>query len=442
MDQLQCSLPLINYLLSQMLLRAAFFIAAFVLAWWLGSNHRIPSHNKSENAMMQVRSNLHLLSAKIDSLVESEILHGIIPGAVVLVSQEGQTILHQSYGHAQIYNYGRQSLPRPKPMTIHHRFDLASLTKVCATTYGIMLLIDREKLQLDVPVHQYLTEFRGPSRDSITIRHLLMHTSGLPEWKPIYYHANTAVKARQFISQLPLRYPVGKSRHYSDLGFMVLGYIIEEVSGVQLNEFLHDNFYKILDLKYTAFKPSADGTAFAATSHGNPFERKMVADDTFGFSCDEDPSAFQDWRKYTLIGEVNDGNAYHTHQGIAGHAGLFSTAADLKILVEVMLHNGMHQGKQIISKKIIDEFLTKDIFGHGLGWAMSDPALPVDHLPEYSFGHTGFTGTFILALPKYKSCLIVLTNRQNLGVNPDGRYPSVNNLRRSISNVALRYLQN
>jgi CubicO group peptidase (beta-lactamase class C family) len=215
---------------------------------------------------------------------------------------------------------------------------------------------------------------------------------------------------------------------------MLLGYLVEEVSGRPLDAFLAESLYEPLGLASTAFLPHSRGLdGFAATSHGNPFERRMVADDGFGYLCDEDPEAFQDWRAYVLVGEVNDGNAYHANGGVAGHAGLFSTASDLQVLVGLLLNKGVHDGRRYFTEAVIDTFLTADRFGNGLGWAMSPEVLGTDALPPGSFGHTGFTGTFVVAVPARGLSIILLTNRQNLGVDASGYYNSVTPLRRGVT---------
>ena len=312
--------------------------------------------------------------------------HARTPGfLVLLIAQQGHTHHEKAYGAAQLFDYGGKRMNAPPPMTTAHRFDLASLTKVFATTFGLMLLVDQGTVDLDAPVFTYLPAFRGPAKDSVTVRHLLTHSAGLYPWKPLYYHARTPQETYAYISQLPLGYLVGKERHYSDLGFMLLGYLIEAVSGQSLDAFLSNTVYDPLGLKKTTFNPPPSGPPFAATSHGNPFEKRMVADDSFGYLCDEEPDAFQGWRTYVVAGEVNDGNAFHAHGGLAGHAGLFSTAADLQVMLDLLLNKGVYAGRRLLSEDVIETFLTKNRFGHGLGWAMSTDVIPVDDLPAGSF---------------------------------------------------------
>jgi len=393
--------------------------------------------------------------AAADRIVWAAVEEELVPGAVLLVGLNGQTIHEKAFGYAQSYEYGPEPMAEPTEMTTATVFDLASLTKVFATTFGMMLLVDQGRVDLDAPVSTYLSAFSGVNKDSVTVRHLLTHSAGLYPWKPLYYHSDNRQDTYAYISGLELAYPVGKERHYSDLGFMLLGYLIDEVTGQPLEQFLAAELYEPLGLHTTGYLPHAPTptssdqaslgqaravTGFAATSHGNPFERKMVADDDFGYVCEEDAETFQGWRRRVLIGEVNDGNSYHANGGVAGHAGLFSTAADLQVLLDLLLNQGIYGGERYLSEEVISQFLTQNEFDNGLGWAMSSSVLPVDDLPAGAFGHTGFTGTFALAVPESRLTVILLTNRQNVGVDSTGRYNSVTPLRRRISRLLIDVL--
>lgn len=387
------------------------------------------------------QTNQHSSVPGIDSLLQSEVNAEHVAGAVIQVMQDGKTLHRKAYGYADLYNYHLAKLDTPVVMTTEKMFDLASLTKIFSTTFGIMMLVDRGEISLDAPVKTYLHEFSGGGKDSITIRHLLTHTSGLYQWKPLYYHASTSQEARKYIASLPLEYKVGEARHYSDLGFMLLGYIIEQVSGQRLDEFMAENLYQPLGLKHTAFTPKKHGfDNFAATSHGNPFEYHMVADDNFGYRCTEDVDSWNGWRHYTLIGEVNDGNSYYANQGIAGHAGLFSTVDDLQQMLNLLLARGKFDSKELISQEVISEFLTKDKYGNGLGWAMDPDVISAEGAPPGTFGHTGFTGTNVVVMPTYNLSVILLTNRQNVGPQPNGYYYNLNPTRQKIVDLVLASL--
>ena len=296
--------------------------------------------------------------ARADSLLEAAVAREEIPGAVLVVTQDGRIVHERAFGHAQLYDYGMRRLASPRPMHTSTLFDLASVTKVMATTYALMLLADRGAVDVDAPVYRYLPEFRGAHLDSITVRHLLTHSAGLLQWQPIYYHAATREQAYDVIRSMPLGWGVGAGRHYSDLGFMLLGYLVERVSGQPLDEFIEAELYDPLGLQSTTFNPKERGfTSFAATSHGNPYEHRMVHDTAFGYDYDGDPDSWNGWRDYTLAGEVNDGNAWYAHGGVAGHAGLFSTGHELAVLLNVLLAGGTHEGRRILSTDVIEQFL-------------------------------------------------------------------------------------
>lgn len=382
-----------------------------------------------------------LLSNRIDSVVQRAIQDGEIPGAVVLVAKDGKILHRNAYGYAQLYDYGMRKLAQPEPMTPEHLFDLASMTKVLATTMGMMVLVDRGAVKLNDPVFRYLPEFRGPSKDSITVRHLLTHSSGLYQWQPLYLYASTKTEVFKQICAMPLQYPVGAARRYSDLGFMLLGYIIEKTSGMTLDEFVKREIYRPLNLRSTSYTPLAFGfTKIAATSHGNPYEYRMVADTAFGYRVIGDPSPeiFKGWRHYTLKGETNDGNAFYGHGGVAGHAGLFSTVDDVYVLLSVMLNKGEYGGKRIFRPQVVEEFTKKNEYGHGLGWQVTNLS-PNTSEEIVAIGHSGFTGTYGAFIPSHRAVLVILTNRQNLDVKADGFYNDIRNLQRDVTAALMEY---
>jgi serine-type D-Ala-D-Ala carboxypeptidase len=239
---------------------------------------------------------------------------------------------------------------------------------------------------------------------------------------------------------LPLAFPVGKSRHYSDLGFILLGEIIEKVSGMPLDQFDKKNVFIPLGMLHTTYKPLASGrfSKFAATSHGNPYETRMVHDTSLGFVFPEiNPDQWNGWRTYTLRGEVNDGNAWYALNGVSGHAGLFSTVNDLQKLINMLMNNGRVGGKQLISEKTVNMFLKQDEFKNGLGWMMDPAESFMKDAPSGSFGHTGFTGTSIVVVPSLKVSVILLINRQNMGLLPSNYYYNPNPIRKAVFEAVL-----
>ncbi|MCG6958152.1 MAG: serine hydrolase [Gemmatimonadetes bacterium] len=423
-----------------------------------------------------------------DSLVSLWVGAERVPGAVLLVTEDGRPVLEKAYGWAQLYDYGDgqygdwsggsdvgrnlafqpdsavspgiRRLAEPVPVTTATVFDMASVTKVMATTFAVMMLVDEGKLDLDAPLYTYLPDFRGGGKDDITARLLLTHRSGLYPWQPIFYHASDERGAYAYIRDLPLAWKPGAERHYSDLGFMLLGLIVERISGQPLDVFVRDRLYRPLGLEHTGFRRTERGDgapgsatassrsvapggpersataastgAFAATSHGNPYEYRMVHDSTFGYRYEDDPNAWNGWRHHTLAGEVNDGNSFHAFNGVAGHAGLFSTAEDLSVLLRLLLEGGEYDGRRYVSRKVVDAFMTPTGDGQALGWQVPGYA------PAGSFDHTGFTGTFVLGVPARGLAVVLLTNRQNVGVSSRTLYPDVGPLQRAVAAALLR----
>lgn len=397
-----------------------------------------------------------------DSLVSAWVEAERVPGAVLVVSKDGRVVLERAYGYAQRFGYGAgqygawradrpdggiERLERPVPMRTDTRFDLASVTKVLATTLAVMALVEDGSLDLDAPVHTYLPDFRGGGKEEVTLRHLLTHRAGLVQWYPVYYEASDADRAYAFVRDLPLGWEVGEGRHYSDLGFMLLGRVVERVSGEHLDAFLRRRLYAPLGLASTGFRPGdpfgeeagardapgrgAAAGAFAATSHGNPYEHRMVHDSAFGYRIDTDPARWDGWRRRTLVGEVNDGNAWHAFGGVAGHAGLFSTGREVTRLLALLLSGGELGGRRFLRPEVIDAFLSDAGDGQALGWLV--PA----YAPEGSFAHTGFTGTWVLGVPREGIAVVLLTNRQNGGVDGRGLYPDVDPLQRAVAGALL-----
>lgn len=398
-----------------------------------GFNAIAQSNNKAKR---------NTLISTIDSILKSQVDSDKIPGAVIEIKKDNQVIYKQAFGYAQKYGYDRQPLAQPEPMTTETLFDIASLTKVIGTTTSITLLVDRGLIGVDDAVGKYVPAFNVGEKKQITIRHLLTHTSGIYEWYPLYYHASNKQETYKLIGQLPLKFPVGTQRKYSDLGFTILGEIIETVSGLSLDQFMRQNIFVPLGMDHTTYNPRKTGafTNIAATSHGNPYEHRMVYDTSLGFVfSDVIPTQWNGWRNYTLRGEVNDGNAWYANGGISGAAGLFSTVDDLQKLVDMLINKGKVGSIQFISAKTVAQFLTKDNFKNGLGWMMDNENSFMKNAPEGSFGHTGFTGTSIAVIPSANISVILLINRQNIGLLPTGEYYNTNPIRLQVFNAVLNY---
>ena len=368
--------------------------------------------------------------ATADSLIQTAIANNLIPGAVLVVSQNGKVLQNRAFGYAELYDFNLHRLANPRAMHTSTMFDLASVTKVMATTFAVMMLVDRGKVDVDAPVYRYLPDFRGPHLDSITVRNLLTHSAGLVQWQPLYYHASNERQTYDVIRKMPLQWGVGEGRHYSDLGFMLLGYIVEHVSGEPLDVFVEKELYRPLGLESITFLPKKHGfTDFAATEQGNGYEKHMVYDSTFGYRYRGDPTAWNDWRQYVLNGETDDGNSWYANGGVAGHAGLFATGADLRVLLDLLNNRGSYGGHRYIRPAVVDSFLTVDRFQNYLGW-MKPP-----DTPDGSYMHNGFTGTYVIGVPKAGLSIVLLTNKQNVGTNGRGYFSDVKPLDEGVTRV-------
>ena len=324
--------------------------------------------------------------ANADAAVRAGIDRGIYPGAVLVIGTADRVLHARGFGRM---TWARRTRAVTPDSTL---FDLASLTKVVATTPAAALLTDRGALDLDARVDHYLPRFHGPGKDAVTVRMLLDHTSGEPAWVPFFQLAPTRDSALSLLYATPLARRAGESPVYSDLNAMLLGLIIEQVSGVSLDQFVSREIFTPLGMTQTTFDPPAAWRARIAPTgryHGRP-----------------------------VAGTVNDQNAARLG-GVAGHAGLFSTGADLARYAQLWLRHGTTaDGTRLLSDSTISRFLRpSDASGHRLlGWERPDPDEyhpdPYGSLlsPE-AYGHTGWTGTQIWLDPARGIFMVFLTNR-------------------------------
>ena len=381
--------------------------------------------------------------SKIDDLVNENIKNGTFPGGVVLVAKDGKIVYEKAFGDSQKYDMGKE-LEKPRKTSVETIYDLASVTKVMATTQAIMKLSYEGKLDVNDKVIKHIPEFGKNGKENVKIKDLLTHTSGLTPWKPTFYYASTPEEELKFICDLPLEYETGTDRKYSDFSFMTLGFIVEAVTGEKLDEYVENEIYKPLGMDDTMYVPLNKNASLkdriAATSWGNPYEYKMVDDDNFGYVCEEEAEDFKGWRDYTLIGEVNDGNAWYANKGVAGHAGVFSTASDLSKLGQLILNGGTYNGVTLYDQATVDEFTSiQSKFGHGYGWEINRGGENSGYMGKYAndnvFGHTGFSGTQVIFDKENDLQIISLTNKQNNGVNESGSYPSTFKFSRELCNI-------
>jgi serine-type D-Ala-D-Ala carboxypeptidase len=340
----------------------------------------------------------------------------VFPGAVVLVAKDGVVVKHTAYGSAQTYA-GAQRLPTPRPMRPDTIFDLASISKVVATTAALMKLVDQGRVNLDDKVSRWLgSDFTGAGKSEITVRHLLAHCSGVWQWQPTYLWATNGREAIRYVTGLPLRFPVCDARYYSDLGFMLLGQVVQRETGRALNDYVRDEIHGPLGMSDTGFRPAERYPAerFAATSTGNPYERNMISTGVpYPILGNRDVDDFTGWRRHTLRGEVNDGNSAYAFGGVAGHAGVFATARDVAVYGQTLINGGGYGTRRLFAEDTVTEF-TRDQFhrGQGLGfWTHRFQEIP--GLDDGGIGHSGFTGTQFAMDPQRGLVIVMLTNRNH-----------------------------
>jgi len=360
----------------------------------------------------------------VDSIVNDAIAKGATPGGVLLVAKNGKIAYHKAYGS---YTYDKT-----EPVQLESVFDMASVTKVCATTISIMKLYDEGKIDLKKTLGDYLTWVKGSNKENLLVENVLLHQAGLVSFIPFYretldsagnplpkYYAKVASDSfsirvaenmymrtawRDTMYQRILQSPLGATGKYiySDNDFIFLGKIVEAVSGMPLNEYAQKNFYTPLGLTTTGFKPRER----FALSRIIPTEHE------------------KNNRQQLLRGDVHDPGAA-MFGGVAGHAGLFSNAYDLAVIMQMLLNGGSFNGKNYLHKETVELFTGyhSDISRRGYGFdkpekdnATRPEPYPCLSASPQTFGHTGYTGTCVWADPAQQLVFIFLSNR----VHPDG----------------------
>lgn len=332
---------------------------------------------------------------KIGDILEQGLLEGAFPGGVLLVAKGGEIVLHQEAGW-------RSMRPKQEPMTKETIFDLASLTKPLATTLGIMKLVGQEKIDLDQSLSEIIESSSLKEKGSLTPRLLLNHSAGFVAWKPLYsdllkekVEDRRSILRRRILKE-PLVYSPGKECLYSDWGFMILEWIIEEVSGMPMHRFLDDHFYGPMSLKrtfiYTGELPTGLDKAMFAATKDCPLRNRIIR------------------------GEVEDDVAYALN-GYSGHAGLFATAEELYVLVALLRDHYDGKRDDFLSPEVVREFFRLQDIVEGCTWALGwDTPSPENsssgrYFSPKSVGHLGFTGTSVWMDLEKDVIVVFLTNR-------------------------------
>jgi CubicO group peptidase (beta-lactamase class C family) len=355
--------------------------------------------------------------AAIDTAAEAAIERGELPGAVILVVHDDAVVYRKAFGK-------RAVKPDAVAMTPDTVFDMASLTKPVATGTSVMLLIQQGKLKPGDLVSTHWPAFAANGKEKVTVEHLLLHTSGLIADNPAADYADGDKKALERVANLKLQTPPGTRFVYSDVGFIVLGHLVERISGVPVDEFSKKHVFDPLKMSDTGFNPPEA-------------LRKRIA-----------PTGLRDGK--TILGEVHDPRAFKLG-GVAGHAGLFSTADDVARYCRMLLRGGELDGVRVLDADTVKRFtaphavptIDKDkkegkgarSYAWDVDTSYSAPRGDVFKAGE-GFGHTGFTGTSVWIVPEAKTAVIVLSNR----VHPDDK-GNATRLRREVANAVAAALR-
>lgn len=343
----------------------------------------------------------------VEDAFKEAVAQGVFPGAVVLVGKGEEVVFERAFGC-------RSLVPEKSPMQADTIFDLASLTKPLATAVAMMLQVREKKIRLEDRITRFFPNFGVFGKTHVTFRHLLAHCSGLPAWQPYYedivkgaregkinFIASRAAKSYVFerIHREKSASPPGTVSLYSDLGFMLLGEVVEEITGWSLDRYCQDKVFKPMGLRSTSF---VDLTQLR-TRRLQPVH-EMIA-----------PTEHCPWRKRILCGEVHDDNAY-AMGGVAGHAGLFSSARDIHLFIN-RLRSCSRGEDPFLPAPLLKEFLTRDETVQGanfaLGWDTPSPenSSSGSYFSPHSVGHLGFTGTSIWWDLEKDCHVVLLSNR-------------------------------
>jgi CubicO group peptidase (beta-lactamase class C family) len=353
----------------------------------------------------------------IEDAVAAAIQAGEVPGAVILVARHGSIAYFKAFGN-------RELQPKTEAMTTDTIFDMASLTKVMATTPSIMVLVENGSIRLGDKVKRYLPKFTGGGKDDITVRQLLTHYSGLPPDFDLSRRWEGYDAAMEELWQEKTQFEPGKEFVYSDLNFIALGEIVRVVSGQTLDEFARKHVFEPLGMKDTTFKPPAAWRRRIAPTESRRHTLEYLKGSWTSAISDE-----------ILRGEVHDPTAW-LMGGVAGHAGLFSSARDVAIYAQMLLSRGVFQGRRILSPAGVKAMTSPEsprdsLQLRGYGWDIETSySSPRGDLFGEGYGHTGFTGTSLWVLPRADAFIVVLTNR----VHPDGK-GDVTHLRGVVANI-------
>ncbi len=357
---------------------------------------RVPDNSHKavcEDIVTDLRINT---STAIDSLVQLGLDAHAMPGCQIVVMHKGRVVLDRAYG-SLTYDEGSNEV------NSNTLYDVASLTKVCATTLAIMKLVDDDEIKISDRISKYLPYLKGTDKERITIKEAMSHQARLKAFDSYWQQTSDRDSILLLVASSPLNESEGYC--YSDLGFMLLSDLVLQVTGQPLDEYVAENFYEPMGLQFTMFNPMSkgDGAEGYVPAEIAPTEKDSTRGDYGGY----------------IWGTVHDPNAY-AMGGVSGHAGLFSTAREVAALMQMLLDGGVYEGERYIKRKTVEEFTRRHYEGKGnrraLGFdkQLFNPSKSGQVCPEASqasYGHTGFTGTMVWVDPEYDLVYVFLSNR-------------------------------
>ncbi len=348
------------------------------------------------------QSGIRALRTQLQRLVRRFIDLQAFPGASLAVGYREELLVCRGFG---MLDYTATSAPA----NLHTVYDLASLTKVVCTTTLAMQACERGVIDPDDRLGRYFPEFRSGDKRQVALRHLLSHSSGLPAHVPLYKHVGGKENVLRRILETPLEHRPGCRSLYSDLGFILLGAVLERACGDSLDNLARKQIFEALGMRRTCFHPPSDW-------------RPRIA-----------PTEMDPWRKRLLRGEVHDENAC-AMGGVAAHAGLFGTAADLAVFCQALLNGGIYNHRRIVKRTTLETFTKRQAGPHdgsrALGWDTPSPNSSAGNkLSPQSYGHTGFTGTSLWIDPTRRLFIVFLTNR----VHPSRDNSAIQSARREVA---------
>lgn len=353
------------------------------------------------------RRGLRVLRTELQRLVGRFIDLRGFPGASLAVGYRERLLVCRGYGRL---DYTSTS-PAANPNSV---YDLASLTKVVCTTTLAMQACERGGIDLDDRLGRFFPEFRSGHKRQVALKHLLSHSSGLPAHAPLYAHAGGKEDLLRRVLETPLEYRPGSRSLYSDLGFILLGAVVEGVGGDSLDKLAQEQIFLPLGMRRTCFQPPSDWRPRIAPTESDP------------------------WRKRLLRGEVHDENAC-AMGGVAAHAGLFGTAADLAVFCQALLNGGVYNHRRIVKPSTLETFTQRQTrpaaTTRALGWDTPAPDSSAgNELSPRSYGHTGFTGTSLWIDPRRRLFIVFLTNR----VHPSRENTAIRSARREVADTVAK----